>query len=103
VPIVVAINKIDKSDANPELVKQQLSDAGLLIEEWGGDTVCIAISAKEKTGITELLENLLVVAEMEELKANPSRPATGVVIEAELDKSRGPLATVLVNNGTLKL
>ena len=103
VPIVVAINKIDKPNANPELVKQQLSDAGLLIEEWGGDTVCVPISAKEKIGITEVLENLLVVAEVEELRANPSGPATGVVIEAEMDKSRGPLATVLVNNGTLKL
>ncbi len=103
VPIVVAINKIDKPEANPELVKQQLADAGLLIEEWGGDTVCVPISAKEKIGITELLENLLVVAEVEELKANPSGPATGVVIEAEMDRSRGPLATVLVNNGTLKL
>ena len=103
VPIVVAINKIDKPDANPELVKQQLADAGLLIEEWGGDTVCVPISAKEKIGITELLENLLVVAEVEELKANPSGPATGVVIEAEMDKTRGPLATVLVNTGTLKL
>ena len=103
VPIVVAINKIDKPNANPELVKQQLADAGLLIEEWGGDTVCVPISAKEKIGITELLENLLVVAEVEELKANPSGPATGVVIEAEMDKTRGPLATVLVNTGTLKL
>jgi translation initiation factor IF-2 len=103
VPIVVAINKIDKPNANPELVKQQLADAGLLIEEWGGNTVCVSVSAREKIGITELLENLLVVAEVEELKANPSGPATGVVIEAEMDKSRGPLATVLVNNGTLKL
>jgi len=103
VPIIVAINKIDKPEANLELVKQQLADAGLLIEEWGGDTVCVPISAKEKIGITELLENLLVVAEVEELKANPSGPATGVVIEAEMDRSRGPLATVLVNNGTLKL
>jgi len=103
VPIVVAINKIDKANANPELVKQQLADAGLLIEEWGGDTVCVPISAKEKIGITELLENLLVVAEVEELKANPAGPATGMVIEAEMDKSRGPLATVLVNTGTLKL
>lgn len=103
VPIVVAINKIDKPNANPELVKQQLADAGLLIEEWGGDTVCVPISAKEKIGIAELLENLLVVAEVEELKANPAGPATGVVIEAEMDKSRGPLATVLVNTGTLKL
>jgi len=103
VPILVAINKIDKPNANPELVKQQLSDAGLVIEEWGGDIVCVSISAKEQTGITELLENLLVVAEMEELKADPSRPAAGVVIEAKLDKSKGPLATVLVDNGTLKI
>lgn len=102
VPIVVALNKIDKPNANPELVKQQLADAGLLIEEWGGDIVCVPISAKEKTGITELLENLLVVAEMEDLKANPSRPAAGVVIEARLDKSRGPLATVLIQTGTLR-
>jgi len=103
VPIVVAINKIDKPEANQELVKQQLADAGLLIEEWGGDTVCVAISAKEKQGISELLENLLVVAELEELKADPSQPAAGVVIEAKLDKTKGSLATVLVHNGTLRL
>jgi len=103
VPIVVAINKVDKPESNPEPVKQQLADAGLLIEEWGGDTVCVLISAKEKTGISELLENLLVVAEMEELKADPSRPAAGVVIEAKLDKTKGPLATVLVYTGTLRL
>jgi len=103
VPIVVAINKIDKPDANPELVKRQLADVGLVIEEWGGDVVCVSISAKQKTGISELLENLLVVAEMEELKADPSQPAVGVVIEAGLDKSKGPMATVLIQNGTLKL
>ncbi len=103
VPIVVAINKIDKPEANPETVKQQLSDAGLLIEEWGGDVVCVPISAKEKKGISELLENLLVVAEMEELKADPSKAAVGVVVEAEMDKSKGPLATVLIQNGTLKV
>jgi len=103
VPIVVAINKIDKPEANPELVKRQLADAGLLIEEWKGDVVCVPISAKEKIGISELLENILVVAEMEELKADPSRPAVGVVIEAKLDKTRGPMATVLIQNGTLKL
>jgi translation initiation factor IF-2 len=102
VPIVVAINKIDKPEANQERVKQQLAEAGLVIEEWGGDTVCVPISAKEKIGIQELLENLLVVAEVEELKANPSEPASGVVIEAEMDRNRGPLATVLVNNGMLK-
>jgi translation initiation factor IF-2 len=103
VPIVVAINKIDKPDANPERVKQQLADSGLVIEEWGGDVVCVAVSAKEKKGINDLLENLLVVAEMEELKADPSRPAVGVVVEAEMDKSKGPLATVLVQTGTLKV
>jgi len=103
VPIMVAINKIDIPDANLELVKQQLADAGLLIEEWGGDTVCILTSAKEKKGISELLENLLVVAEMENLRANPSQPAVGVAIEANLDKTKGPLATVLVHDGTLRL
>jgi translation initiation factor IF-2 len=103
VPIVVAINKIDKPEANVETVKQQLADAGLVIEEWGGEVVCVPISAKEKKGISELLDNLLVVAEMEELKADPSRPAVGVVIEAEMDKSRGPMATVLIQTGTLKV
>jgi len=103
VPIVVAINKIDKPEANPEMIKQQLADAGLVIEEWGGDTVCSQVSAKEKKGIPELLESILIVAEMEDLKANPSRLAEGVVIEAELDKTKGPLATILVHSGTLKL
>jgi len=103
VPIVVAINKIDKPTANPDSVKQQLADAGLLIEEWGGDVVCAPISAKEKTGIAELLENLLLVAEMEEIRADPSRPVVGVVIEAKMDKTKGPLATVLVQEGTLRV
>ncbi len=103
VPIVVAVNKIDKADANPDLVKQQLADAGLLIEEWGGDTVCVEISAREKIGIDNLLENLMVVAEMEDLKADPSRPAEGVAVEAEMDKTQGPLCTVLVHSGTLKV
>lgn len=103
VPIVVAINKIDKANANPDLVKQQLADAGLVIEEWGGDTISIEISAKEKIGISDLLENLLLVAEMEELKADPTQPAHGVVVEATLDKTKGPLATVLVHDGTLRL
>jgi translation initiation factor IF-2 len=103
VPIVVAINKIDKPTANPDSVKQQLADAGLVIEEWGGDVVCVPISAKEKTGITELLENLLLVAEMEEIRADPSRPAAGVVIEAKMDKTKGALATVLVQEGTLRV
>jgi translation initiation factor IF-2 len=102
VPIVVAINKIDKPNANIPLVKQQLMEAGLVLEEWGGETVGVEISAKENKGISELLENVLLVAEMAELKATPSKPAAGVVIEAEMDKTRGPLATVLVQNGTLK-
>ncbi len=103
VPIVVAINKIDKPSANPNLVKQQLAEAGLVCEDWGGDSVCAEISAKQKLGIPDLLENLLIVAEMEELKANPTLPATGVVIEAGMDKTKGPLATVLIQNGTLRL
>ncbi|MBI2860729.1 MAG: translation initiation factor IF-2 [Chloroflexi bacterium] len=103
IPIVVAINKIDKPEANQQRVKQQLADAGLIIEEWGGQTLCVPISAKEKTGIPDLLESLLLVAEMEELRATPSRPAEGVVIEARLDKSMGPLATVLVRDGMVKV
>jgi translation initiation factor IF-2 len=102
VPIVVAINKIDKDNANPNLVKQQLTEAGLVIEEWGGNVISVEISAKEKLGIKELLESVLLVAEMEELKANPNQPAAGVVIEAEKDKTMGPLATVLIQSGTLK-
>jgi len=102
VPIVVAINKIDKDNANPNLVKQQLTEAGLVIEEWGGNIVCVEISAKEKKGIKELLESVLLVAEMEELKANPNHAAGGVVIEAKMDKNRGPLATILIQTGTLK-
>ncbi len=103
VPIIVAINKIDKPEANPDLVKQQLAEAELLVEEWGGDVISLPVSAKEKRGISELLENILLVAEMEELKGNPLQPAVGVVIEAQLDKFKGPLATVLIQNGTLKL
>jgi translation initiation factor IF-2 len=103
VPIVVAINKIDKSAANQDRVKQQLADRGLLIEEWGGDTVGVAVSAKQGDGIPALLENLLIVAEILELKANPARPAAGVVVEAKLDSSKGTLATVLVHTGTLKI
>jgi translation initiation factor IF-2 len=102
VPIVVAINKIDKDNADPNMVKQQLTEAELVVEEWGGDTVCVEVSAKEKKGIKELLESVLLVAEMEELKANPNQPAAGIVIEAEMDKTMGPLATVLIQSGTLK-
>ncbi|MCD6453355.1 MAG: translation initiation factor IF-2 [Dehalococcoidales bacterium] len=103
VPIIVAINKIDKPGINPELVKQQLADAGLVAEDWGGDVICVPVSAKEKLGIHELLENLLLVAEMEELRVNPSLPGLGTVIEAKLDKTKGPLATVLVYEGRLKV
>ncbi|MBN1188225.1 MAG: translation initiation factor IF-2 [Dehalococcoidales bacterium] len=102
VPIVVAINKIDKTGANPDLVKQQLANNGLVVEDWGGDVIAVPVSAKEKKGIPDLLENILLVAEIEELKANPSKAAAGVVIEAEMDKTRGPLATILIQNGTLK-
>ena len=103
VPIVVALNKMDKPEANPEVVKQQLADVGLTVEEWGGDTICVPISAKFNQGIEDLLENILLVAEMEELKANPNRAAVGTVVEGKLDKSRGATATVLVQNGTLKV
>jgi len=102
VPIVVAINKIDKPDSNPDKVKQQLADLGLVIEEWGGDTVCVPISAKKKQGIDELLENLLLVADILELKAEHDCPAEGIVIEARLDKTRGPVATLLIQKGILK-
>lgn len=102
VPIVVAINKIDKPNANPDKVKQQLADLGLLVEEWGGDTVCVPISAKKKQGIDELLENLLLVADILELKTEVDCPAEGTVIEAKLDKTKGPLATLLVQKGILK-
>ncbi|MBM3119113.1 MAG: translation initiation factor IF-2 [Chloroflexi bacterium] len=102
VPIVVAINKVDKPNANLDKVKQQLTDLGLVIEEWGGDTVCVPISAKKKQGIDELLENLLLVADILELKTELDCPAEGIVIEAKLDKTKGPLATLLVQKGTLK-
>ena len=102
VPIVVAINKIDKANANPDRIKQQLADLGLIVEEWGGDTVCVPISAKKRQGIDDLLENLLLVADMLELKAEPDCPAEGIVIEARLDKTKGPLATLLVQKGNLK-
>jgi len=102
VPILVAINKIDKPNANPEKVKKELSEYGLVPEQWGGNTIFAEISAKQKIGIKELLELILVQAEVLELKSNPNKPARGVVIEAKLDKGRGPVATVLVQEGTLK-
>ena len=101
VSVIVAINKMDKVGANPENVKQQLTEYELIPEEWGGDTPCIPVSAKTKEGLDDLLEMVTLVAEMKELKANPDRAAKGTVIEARLDKGRGPIATVLVQNGTL--
>ena len=103
VPIIVAINKIDKPGANPEHVKQELSEHELIPEDWGGDTIMVPVSAKQKQGINDLLEMVLLVAEVKELKANPNRDARGVIIEAQLDKGRGPVATVLVQNGTLRI
>jgi translation initiation factor IF-2 len=101
VPIIVAINKIDKPDAQPERIKQQLADRGLLAEDWGGDTVMVPVSARTHEKLDLLLEMILLVADMQDLKANPGRPGTGTVIEAQLDRGRGPVATVLVRNGTL--
>lgn len=103
VSIIVAINKMDKEGANPDLVKQQLTEYGVVPEEWGGDVPCIPVSAKKKEGIKDLLEMISLIAEMKNLKANPDRPAKGTVIEARLDKNRGPIATILVQNGTLKI
>ena len=101
VPIMVAINKIDKPGANPDRIKEELSKEGLLAEDWGGDVIMTPISAKKKIGLDDLLENILLVAEMKELKANPKRESYGVVVEAQLDKGRGPVMSVLVQNGTL--
>jgi translation initiation factor IF-2 len=103
VPIIVAINKIDKPDAQPDRIKQQLSDRGLLWDEWGGDTVMVPVSAKAKQNLDLLLEMILLTADLQDLKANPARPAMGTVLEAKLDRGRGPVATVLVRNGTLKV
>lgn len=103
VPIIVAINKIDKPEANPDRIKQDLTEYGLVPEEWGGDTIFVNVSALNRTGLDELLEMILLVAEVEELKANPNKRARGTVIDAELDKGRGPVARVLVQNGTLKI
>jgi translation initiation factor IF-2 len=103
VPIIVAINKMDRPDANPDKVKQQLSEHGLITEAWGGDTVMVEVSAHAKTGISDLLEMILLVAEVQDLKANPNRQAMGTVVEAQLDKGRGPVATILVQKGTLRI
>ncbi len=102
IPIIVAINKMDKPTANPDKIKQDLTNYELVPEEWGGDTICVPISALTGQGIPELLEMALLVADMKELKANPDREAKGIVIEAKLDKGKGPVATVLVQNGSLK-
>lgn len=103
VPIVVAINKIDKPTANPDHIRQQLAEHGLLAEDWGGDVIMVPVSAKKGMGIDDLLENILLVAEVLELKANPNRDAVGVVIEGELDKGRGPVVTVLIQHGTMHI
>ncbi len=103
VPIVVALNKIDKANANPEKVKQELANVDLVVEDWGGNIICVLISAKENRGIDDLLENILLVTDVADLKANPNRLAQGTVIEGEVDKRRGVSATLLVQNGTLKV
>jgi len=102
VPILVALNKIDRPGANPDRVKQELADLDLVSEDWGGDVICVPVSAKLKQGIEELLENILLVTDVAELKANPDGPAVGTVIEGQLDKARGPVATLLVQSGTLR-
>ncbi len=102
VPIIVAVNKIDKPEALPERVKKQLADRGLMPEDWGGQTVFVEVSAKKKTNLNLLMEMICLVADLQDLKANPERAASGVVLEAKLDRGRGPVATVLVQNGTLK-
>ena len=101
VPIIVAVNKIDKPDAMPDRVKKQLADRGLMPEDWGGSTVFVDVSAKQKTNLNLLMEMICLVADLQDLKATPDRPATGTVLEAKLDRGRGPVATVLVQNGTL--
>lgn len=103
VPIIVAVNKIDKPESNPERVKQQLTEHGLVCEDWGGDTICVPVSAKKQQNLDELLEMVLLQADVLDLKANPNKAAKGTIIEAQLDKGRGPVATVLVQNGTLKI
>ncbi len=103
VPIVVAVNKTDLPQANPDRVKQQLSDLGLVPEEWGGETVTVPVSARQRQGLKELLEMILLVADLQELRANPDRPAKGTILEARMDRGRGPVATVLVQEGTLRV
>ncbi len=103
VPIIIALNKIDKPDANPDRVKTELSEANVIVEEYGGDTPLVPVSAKARLGLDELLDMVLLVADLQELKANPKRPAIGTIVEAELDKGRGPVATAIVQTGTLRV
>ena len=103
VPIIVAINKIDKPDSKPERVKQELMEQGLVSEEWGGDTIFVEVSAKKRINLPELLEMVLLQADVLDLKSNPDKPARGTIIEAKLDRGRGPVATVLVQEGTIKV
>lgn len=103
VPIIIALNKMDKLDANPDYVKQQLAEIDVVVEDYGGDVICVPVSARKGTGIDDLLEMILLVAEIQNIRANPNAPATGTIIEARLEKSSGPTATVLVANGTLKM
>ncbi len=103
VPIIIALNKIDKADANPDRVKTELTEAGVVIEEYGGDVPLVPVSARTRAGLDELIEMVLLVADLQELKANPDRPAIGTIVEAQLDKNRGPVATVLVQTGTLNV
>jgi translation initiation factor IF-2 len=103
VPIIIALNKMDKADANPDRVKTELSEANVIVEEYGGDTPLVPVSAKARTGLDELMEMILLVADLQELKANPRRPAVGTIVEAELDKGRGPVATAIIQTGTLRV
>ena len=102
VPFIIAINKIDRPNANPDRVRQQLTEHNVLVSGWGGEVETVEVSALQKLGLDDLLEIILLVSDLEEPKANPNRPAAGTVVEAELDRSRGPVATVLVQNGTLR-
>jgi translation initiation factor IF-2 len=103
VPIIIALNKIDKPDSNPDRVKTELTEAGIVVEEYGGDVPLVPVSAKTRIGLDELIEMVLLVADLQELKANPTRSAVGTIVEAKLDKGRGPVATALVQTGTLKV
>ena len=103
VPIIIALNKIDKPDANPDRVKTELSEHGVVVEDYGGDVPLVQVSAKQRLGIDDLLEMILLVADLQDLRADPKRPAIGTVVEAELDKGRGPVATILIQTGTLRV